>query len=178
MGDVVDLEPRVPIRPAVSSGQLPARAASPKPASPHSSAEQYDWPLFRLQNETSARRANVESVTYTDVLSQVISSRSIRLDLDTNSIMLCREWARERVAAKKCRATVGPLQAHDHVLAWQSSWELMTVGTLHGQRKDVHGLVIDCRYYEPLKSWCNRMRGRCRREPRVSSSRRSCLALQ
>src|SRR5258708_2183822 len=54
----------------------------------------------------------------------------------------------------------------------------MTVRALHRQREDVRGLVINCRYYEPLKSWCNRMSSWRWREPRVSTLGASRLAFQ
>jgi hypothetical protein len=56
---------------------------------PNASAEQYDWLFCRLENEAPARRANVESPANMDVLPQIISSSSIRLDLDANSIVFC-----------------------------------------------------------------------------------------
>src|SRR5262249_45077996 len=87
---------------------------------PDSRAEQHHRPLSGLQNEASARRAGVESITHPDMLAQVSSGRSIRLDLHADSIALCREGARERVAAKKWRAAGCPLKTQDHVLAGQS----------------------------------------------------------
>src|SRR5215469_2506594 len=109
------------------------------------------------------------------MLPQVGSSRTIRLDLYTDSIALPREGTRERVAAKKWRTTLGPLKAHDHVLAGQSRWQRLAFRVLHRQRKDVLRLMIDPSHRERPKSWCHRMCGCCRREPRVPTFR---LALQ
>src|SRR5271155_2461944 len=83
------------------------------------STEQYDRSLSRLQNKTSARRADVEMVAHMEMLSQVVSSRSIGLDLHTDSIALRCWWTRERVAAKKRGAGSGGLQTHNDVLTWQ-----------------------------------------------------------
>ncbi len=87
---------------------------------PDSRAEQHHRPLSRLQNEASARRADVESIAHPDMLPQVGSRRPIRLDLHADSIALRREGTRERVAAKKRRAAGGRLKTQDHVLAGQS----------------------------------------------------------
>ena len=53
------------------------------------SAEQHDRLLSRLQNKTSARGADVEVVAHTKTCAQVLSSRSVRLDLHADSITLC-----------------------------------------------------------------------------------------
>src|SRR5262249_8629906 len=99
------------VMPAITCGMdpedLPCRAVSRQGVQHrqnrcHSdpSADQRDRSLSRLQNETSARRADVESVAHTDMLPQVAPSHTIRLDLHTNSITLRRERARKGVAAK------------------------------------------------------------------------------
>src|SRR4029077_8679731 len=128
---------------------------------PDSRAEQYHWALSGVQNEASARRADVESITDADMLAEVSSSRPVRLDLHADSIAPCRRWPRQRVAAKKWRPIRGPLKTQDHVLAWQSGWQRLTVRVLHRQRKDVRALVIDRCHCERPKSWCNRMRSSC-----------------
>src|SRR5215467_16178264 len=112
------------------------------------------------------------------MLPQVGSSRSIRLDLHANPIALRGERTRERVAAKEWRAAAGPSKTQDDVLARQSRWQRLTVRALHRQREDVRGLLIDRRHRERPKSWCNRMRSRCRREPRVTTARGRHWALQ
>src|SRR6266700_7507773 len=112
------------------------------------------------------------------MLSQVGSSGPIWLDLHADSIALRRGGTRERVAAKKWRAASSRLKMHDHKLARQSGWQLMTVRALHRQREDICGLVIDRCHSEPPKSWCDRMGSRRRHEPRVPTPRSSCLALQ
>src|SRR5262249_29496657 len=109
---------------------------------------------------------------------QVGSSRPIRLDLHADSISLRREGTGERVAAKKWRAAGSRLKTQDHVLAWKSGWERLTVRALHRQREDVRGLVINRRHRERPKSWRSRMRSGCRRQPRVTTPRDSRLTLQ
>src|SRR5262249_22694526 len=52
---------------------------------PDPRAEQHHRPISGLQNETSARRSDIESVAHTDVLAQVGSSRPARLDLYADS---------------------------------------------------------------------------------------------
>src|SRR5262245_48537170 len=94
---------------------------------------------------------------------QVGSGRPIRLNLHADSIALRREGTGERVAAKKWWAAGGRLKAQDHVLAWQSGWQRLTVRALHRQREDVRGLVINRRHRERPKSWRGRMRSGCRR---------------
>ena len=175
----------LPIASPVQPQDLPRRAGRRQRVQhrqnrrrPDSRAEQHDRPLSGLQNEASARRADVENIAHPDVLPQVGSSRPIRLDLHADSIALRRERTRERVAAKKWRAAGGPLKTQDDVLAWQSRWQRLTVRALHRQREDVRGLLIDRRHRERPKSWCSRMRSGCRREPRVATPRRSRLALQ
>src|SRR5262249_32703013 len=110
---------------------------------PDSRAEQHHRPLSGLQNEASARRADVESMAHPDMLSQIGSSRPIRLGLHADSIALRREGTRQRVAAKKWRAAGDPLKTHDHVLPWQSRLQGLTVLALQGQRENVRGLLID-----------------------------------
>src|SRR6266545_452724 len=70
---------------------------------PDSRAEQHHRALSGLQDEASARRADVEDVVQADMLPQVGSGRPIRLDLHTDSIALRRGVTRERIAAKKWR---------------------------------------------------------------------------
>src|SRR5262249_58286938 len=70
---------------------------------PNSRAEQHYRPFSGLQNEASTRRADVKTVAHPDMLSQVSSSRPVRLDLHADSITLRREGARERITPKKCR---------------------------------------------------------------------------
>jgi hypothetical protein len=60
---------------------------------PDSRTEQYHRPLSQLQNEVSARRADVESIAHPDMLSQVGSSLAVRFDFHADSIALCRERA-------------------------------------------------------------------------------------
>src|SRR5262245_26549916 len=112
------------------------------------------------------------------MLAQMGSCRPVRLDLHADSIALRRGGTRERVAAKKWRAAGGPLKTQDHVLAWESGWERLTVRAVHRKREDVRGLVIDHRHRERLKSGRNRMRSCCRHEPRVTAPRGGRLALQ
>src|SRR5579863_3366807 len=114
--------------------------------------EQYDWPLSRLQHETSARRADVEAVAHLEMLLQLFSSRSIRFDLHADSITLAGKWTGERVAAKKRAAAGGGLQPHDDVLTWQWHGKLVTVSALQGKGENVRGLAIDCGDDERLKS--------------------------
>ena len=166
----------LPIASRVEPQDLPCRAGRRQRVQhrqnrrrPDSRAEQHHRPLSGLQNEASARRADVESIAHPDMLPQVGSSRPIRLDLHADSIALRREGTRERVAAKKWRAAGGPLKTQDHVLAGQSRWQRLTVRALHRQREDVRGLLIDRRHRERPKSWCSRMRSCCRREPRVTT---------
>src|SRR4029077_11264691 len=114
----------------------------------------------------------------TDVLPQVGSGCTVRLDLHADSIALRRGGTRERVAAKQGGATWCPRKAQDHVLPRQSSRQRPAVQTLHCQREDVRALLVDRRHREPPKPWCDRMRGCCRHEPGVAASLGSCLALQ
>src|SRR5262249_19120911 len=104
---------------------------------PDSRAEQHYGPLSGLQNEASARRADVESMAHRDMLPEVGPSRSIRLDLHADPIALRRERTRERVAAKEWRAAAGPSKTQDDVLAGQSRWQRLTVRALHRQREDI-----------------------------------------
>jgi hypothetical protein len=145
---------------------------------PDSRAEQYHGPLPGLQNEASARRADVEDIAHPDKLPQVGSSRPVGLDLHADPIALRREGTRERVAAKQWWAAAGPPKTQDDVLAGQGRWQRLTVRMPHRQGEDVLGLRIDRRHRERPKSWCNRMRSCCRREPRVATPRGSRLALQ
>src|SRR5215475_11063418 len=105
------------------------------------------------------------------MIPQVGSSCPIRLDLHANSIALRREGTRERVAAKKWRVAGVRLKTQDHVLAWQSRLQRLSVRALHCQREDVRGLLIYLRHRERPKSRGNRMRSSCRRESRVTTSR-------
>src|SRR5262245_1496452 len=61
-------------------------------------AEQHHGPLPGLQDEASTRRADVENIAHPDMLPQVGSSHSIRLDFPDDPIALRREGTRERVA--------------------------------------------------------------------------------
>src|SRR5262245_16683337 len=79
-------------------------------------AEQHHRPLARLQNESTARRADVERVTDSDMLPEKISSHSIRLDLHADAITLRRYWPRKRVTPKQRRAACC-VKTQDHVLA-------------------------------------------------------------
>src|SRR5206468_4891850 len=155
----------LPIASRVQPQDLPCRAGLRKRVQHRqnrrrsdSRAEQHHRPLSGLQNEASARRADVESIAHPDMLPQIGSSRPIRLDLHADSIALRREGTRERVAAKKWRAAGGPLKTQNHVLAGQSRSQRLTVIALHRQREDVRGLLIDRRHRERPKSWCNWMR--------------------
>jgi hypothetical protein len=143
-----------------------------------SRAEQHHGPLSGLQNEASTRGADIENIAHPDMVAQVCSSRPIRFNLRADSIALPRERTRERVTAKKGRAAAGLLKTQNHVLARQSRLQRLTVRALHHQREDVRGLLIDPGHRERPKSWGNRMRNRCRREPRVATPRTSRLALQ
>src|SRR5258705_2102261 len=139
--------------------------------------EQQHRTLSRLQNEASARRADVESIAYPEMVSQVDSSRAIRLDLHADSITFRRSWTRERVAAKECRAAGNGLKTHNNVLAWQSVCQLAAVRALHRQREDVRGLMTDRRYCKRPKSGCDRMCGGWH-EPGIATGCDSALALQ
>ena len=175
----------LPITSPVEPQQLPGRAGRRQRVQhrqnrcrPDPRAEQHDRPLSGLQNEASARRADVENIAHLDMLPQVGSSHPIRLDLHTDSIALRRDGTRKRVAAKEWRAAGGPLKTQNDVLAGQSRLQRLTVRALHRQGEDVRGLLIDRRHRERPKSWCNRVRSCCRREPRVPTPRGSRLALQ
>ena|SRR5437773_8503247 len=63
-----------------------------------SGTEQHHGTLSELPNEASPRRADVESIAHPNMLSQVGSGDTIRLDLHTDSVAFRRERARERVA--------------------------------------------------------------------------------
>ena len=82
----------------------------------NSRAEQYDRPLAFLQDKVSARRADVERVTDTDMLVQVASSRAVRLEFHADPISLGRWESRERVAAKQ-RLAAGLWKTQDDVLS-------------------------------------------------------------
>ena len=133
-------------------------------------AEQHHGALSGLQNEASARRADVERIAHPHVVAQVRSSGPVRLDLYADAIALGREGARERVAAKEWRTAGGRLKTQDHVLARQRRRQRLTVRALQRQREDVRGLVIDRRHRERPKSGRGRMRGCRRREPRVPTA--------
>src|SRR5215468_8802285 len=98
---------------------------------PDSGAKQHDGPLSRLQNEASARRADVESIAHVDMLPEVGSSHAIRLELHADSIALRRNGTRERVAAKKWSAAGRRLKTQDQVLTWQRRWQRLTLRVLH-----------------------------------------------
>src|SRR5262245_61251791 len=175
----------LPIASRVQPQHLPSRADRRQRVQhrqnrrrPDSRAEQHHRPFAGLQNEASARRADVESIAHPDMVPQVGSSRPIRLDLHADSIALRRDRTRERVAAKKWRAADGRLKTQHHVLAWQSRSQRLTVRALHCQREHIRGLVIDHRHRERPKSWCNRMRSWCQHESSVPAPRGSRLALQ
>src|SRR5262245_4244752 len=68
---------------------------------PDARAEQHNRPLSRLQNETSARQTDVESIAHPDMVPKVVSSYTIGLDLHADSIAFTRERTRQGVAAKK-----------------------------------------------------------------------------
>src|SRR5262249_50324738 len=117
----------LPIASPVEPQDLPCRAGSRQRVQhrqnrrrPDSRAEQHHRPLSGLQNEASARPADVESIAHPNVLAQMGSSHPIRLDLHADAIALRRGGTREGVAAKKWLAAGGPLKTQDHVLAWQS----------------------------------------------------------
>src|SRR6516162_7446226 len=124
---------------------------------PDTCAEQHHWPSPGLQDETSARRADVKNIAHPDMLAQVDPSRSIRLDLHTDSIALCGGGTRERVAAKEWRAA-GPSKTQDYVLTGKSRLQRLVVLMPHRQREDVCGLLFDGRHLERLKSRRSRMR--------------------
>jgi hypothetical protein len=65
-----------------------------------SRAEKHDRTLSGLQDEASAWRADVESVTHPHLVAQMSSGGPIWLDLHADSIALRRRGTRERVAAK------------------------------------------------------------------------------
>src|SRR5262249_16502205 len=96
-----------------------------------SRAEQHYWALSRLQNKASARRAHIESIAHADVVAQIRSRDTIRLNLHTDSIALRRRGIGKRVTAKKWGDAAGPLKTQDDVLAWQSCWQRLTVRALH-----------------------------------------------
>src|SRR5215470_7033254 len=111
------------------------------------------------------------------MLLQVCSRGSIRLDFHPDPIALRREGSRERVAAKERWADVDS-KSQDYVLTGQSRLQRLIVRMPHQKGKDVRGLLINRCHRERLKSWCNRMRSRCRREPCIPASRASRLTLQ
>src|SRR5262245_13030863 len=53
---------------------------------PNAGAKQHDWALPRLNNEVSAGRAHIEGISHSNMIVQVGSSRSIRLDLHADAI--------------------------------------------------------------------------------------------
>ena len=77
-----DLSCRAGRRQRVQHGQHRRRADS--------RAEQHDRPFAGLQDEASARRADVERIAHTDMLVQVGSGRAVRLDLHADPIALGR----------------------------------------------------------------------------------------
>jgi hypothetical protein len=86
---------RLPITSRVQPQDLPCRAARSQRVQHRENrcsldprAEQHHRPLSGLQNEASARRADVEGIAHTDMISQVDSSRPIRLDLHADPIAL------------------------------------------------------------------------------------------
>src|SRR5262249_51645659 len=143
-----------------------------------SRAEQHHGPLPGLQDEASTRQADVENIAHPDMLPQVGSSRSIRLDFHADPIAFRREGTRERVATKERRADADPSKSQDYVLTGQSRLQRLIVRMPHQEGKDVRGLLIDRYHGEWLKSWCDRMRSCCRREPCVAAARPSRLSLQ
>src|SRR5271163_1892052 len=112
------------------------------------------------------------------MFAQVLSSRSIRLDLHANSITFRRERPRERVAAKQRRAAGGGLQTHNEVLTRQGRGKLLTVSALQPKRENIRGLAINRTHHQRLKSWRSRMPRRGRRQPRVSRFHPAFLTLQ
>jgi hypothetical protein len=159
----------LPIASRVQPQDLPGRAVRRQRVQhrqnrrrPDSRAEQQHRPLSGLQDEATSRRADVKSIAHPGMLLQVGSSRAISLDLHTDSIALRREGTRERVAAKQWRDAGAPLKTQNHILAWQSRSQRLTVRALHRQRENVRGLVIDRRHRERPESWCSRMRSCCR----------------
>ena len=85
----------LPIASPVEPQDLPCRAGRGQRVQhrqnrrrPDSRAEQYHRPLSGLQNEASARRADVESIAHPDMIAQVGSSDPIRLDLHADSVAL------------------------------------------------------------------------------------------
>src|ERR1043165_9397891 len=77
-------------------------------------------PLPGLQNEASARLADVESIARADMLPEVGPTCCIRLDLHADSIPLTGQGTRERVAAKERRPTDGRLETQYDVLTRQT----------------------------------------------------------
>ena len=150
---------------AASACSIARTGVAPIPALSSTTGRSPDCRMKLPRGET-----DVESIAHPDMLPQVGSSRTIRLDLHADSIALRREGARERIAAKKRRAAGGRLKTQDHVLAWQRHRQRLTVRALHRQRENVRGLVIDRRHRERPKSRRSRMRRRCRREPCVTTS--------
>src|SRR6185295_18667321 len=69
------------------------------------------------------------------------------------------------------------LKTQDHVLAWQSRWQRLTVRALHREREDVCGFSIDSRHLESAESWCGRTCGRFGHESCVSAcpAQQQCL---
>src|SRR5262249_6532 len=105
-----------------------------------------------LQNEASARRADVENISCPDMFLEPVSSHSVPFDLHADSIALGGERARKRIAAKHRRPSGAHEKAQHDVLAGKSGWQRLTVGTLHRQRDDLVGLPIDGCHREAPKS--------------------------
>ncbi len=62
---------------------------------PDPRAKQHHRPLPGFQGKSSSRRTHLDNIACVDVLVQVISGRSIRLDLDADPIALCRSRTRD-----------------------------------------------------------------------------------
>ena len=85
----------LPITSRVQPKNLPCRAACNQRVQhglnrrrPDSRTEQYHRALSRLENEASARRADIEYIAHPDMVAQVSSTGPVRLNLHADSIAL------------------------------------------------------------------------------------------
>jgi len=111
---------------------------------PDACAQQHHGPVSGSQDETSSRRADVESVAHTDMISEESPCRPIQLDFHADSVLLRRGGTRERVASKKRGVARSPEQTQDHVLPGKSGRERrLAVRPLQRQRENIRRLLID-----------------------------------
>src|SRR6185295_11051507 len=110
-----------------------------------SRAQEHHRAPARLQHEATARLADVEDVSGSDVAGQERAPGPVRLELDAHAVPLLGQGTGERVAAEQERPVGARAQPQHHELSRQRRGQPPSLGRLQGERDDVDALAIDPR---------------------------------